>query len=86
MKKIVLILLLAFLQFGYSASPSIKINHPENVKIISIRYEKHDAYEKEIPCVVTIQVNGHTYVGHGTGTTVREACDNAYEAASNFAQ
>ncbi len=68
-----------------SATNKLPINNKsENMKVLSIQYVKNDSYEKEITCVVTVEVGGKTYVGYGSGISTSEACDNAYEAARNF--
>ena len=85
MKKLILLVLFALFTMNLSATNKLPINDKsENVKMVSIQYVKNDNYEKEITCVVTIEVGGETYVGYGSGMSASEACDNAYEAASNF--
>jgi len=84
MKKFVLLVLFIVSSINISANSKLSINNKtKNVKVVSIQYSE-DCYEKEVTCVVTIEVGGHTYVGYGTGMSASEACDNAYEAAHNF--
>jgi hypothetical protein len=85
MKKVVLTLVLGFSFLFTFANVSVN-NDPiptKNVKIVSVEY-KQNSYEKEVQCVVTINVGGNVVVGHGSGMTAREACDNAYAAAREF--
>ena len=87
MKKILLIIVLAFTSFNLSATAPKKIpvvKKQDNVKVLSVRFMHKDNYEKEIPCVVTLEVGGNTVVGYGSGMTEREACDKAYQAARNY--
>jgi hypothetical protein len=57
---------------------TLKINEIKNIKYA------YDYYEKEVHCVVTVVVDGQTYVGHGDGLNAREACDNAYASVQDF--